>query len=44
MDRQTFIGTLADGLLAAPLAAGAQPAGKVQRIGLLNEGAPDLPS
>ncbi len=35
MDRRTFIGTLAGGLLAAPLAAEAQPAGKGYRIGLL---------
>jgi putative ABC transport system substrate-binding protein len=35
VDRRTFIGTLAGGLLAAPLAAEAQPAGKVWRIGVL---------
>src|ERR1700720_4088442 len=35
MDRREFIGTLAGGLFAAPLAAGAQPAGKISRIGLL---------
>jgi ABC-type uncharacterized transport system substrate-binding protein len=35
MDRRAFIGTLAGGLLTAPLAAEAQPAGKVYRIGLL---------
>ncbi len=35
MDRRAFIGTLAGGLLAAPLAAGAQQAGKVYRIGFL---------
>jgi putative tryptophan/tyrosine transport system substrate-binding protein len=35
MDRRAFLGTLAGGLLAAPLAAEAQPAGKVSRIGLL---------
>jgi putative ABC transport system substrate-binding protein len=33
--RRAFIGTLASGLLAAPLAAGAQQAGKVYRIGFL---------
>ena len=33
--RRTFLGTLAGGLLAAPLAAGAQQAGKVSRIGIL---------
>jgi len=36
MDRRTFIGTLAGGLLAAPLAAGAQPAAGRHRVGLLN--------
>jgi ABC-type uncharacterized transport system substrate-binding protein len=35
MDRRAFIGTLAGGLLAAPLAAEAQQAGKVYRVGLL---------
>ena len=35
MDRREFIGTIACGLLAAPLAAEAQPAGKVYRIGFL---------
>jgi putative ABC transport system substrate-binding protein len=39
MDRRAFIGTLAGGL-AAPLAAEAQPAGKVWRIGLLIPGLP----
>jgi len=39
MDRRSFIGTLAGGLLAAPLAAEAQPAGKVPRIGFLFSGA-----
>jgi len=33
--RRAFIGTLAGGLLAAPLAAEAQQAGKVYRIGVL---------
>ncbi len=33
--RRDFIGTLAGGLLAAPLAAGAQPAGKMPRIGVI---------
>jgi ABC-type uncharacterized transport system substrate-binding protein len=32
MDRRAFIGTLTGGLLAAPLAAGAQQAGKVYRV------------
>jgi hypothetical protein len=35
MDRRTFIGTLAGGLLAPPLAAGAQQAATSQRVGLL---------
>ena len=39
LDRRTFISGLTLGLLAAPLAAGAQPAGKVVRIGLLDFGA-----
>jgi putative ABC transport system substrate-binding protein len=36
MERRTFIGLLAGGLLAAPLAAGAQERGKVSRIGYLS--------
>ena len=35
MDRRAFLGTLAGSLLAAPLAAEAQPTGKVYRIGIL---------
>ena len=35
MDRRSFIGTLASGLLAAPLAAVGQPTEKVARIGFL---------
>ena len=38
MDRRAFIGTLAGGLLAAPLVAEAQPAGKVWRIGFVEAG------
>jgi putative ABC transport system substrate-binding protein len=38
MDRRAFIGTLTGGLLAAPLAAGAQQANKVWRIGFLEAG------
>jgi putative ABC transport system substrate-binding protein len=38
MDRRTFLATLAGGLLAAPLAAQAQPAGKVWRVGVLSSG------
>ena len=41
IDRRAFIGTLAGGLLAAPLAAEAQQAGKVWRIGLLSYAASD---
>ncbi len=35
MDRRTFLGALASGLLAAPLVGEAQQAGKVYRIGIL---------
>ncbi len=35
MDRRTFIGGVTGGLLAAPRAVRAQPAGKVYRIGIL---------
>src|ERR1700682_807355 len=35
MKRRTFIGVIACGLLAAPPAAEAQPAGKVPRVGML---------
>src|SRR4029077_20068735 len=35
MDRRAFIGTLTGGLLAAPLAAEAQSAGKTARVGWL---------
>jgi putative ABC transport system substrate-binding protein len=35
IDRRSFLGTLAGGLLATPLAVGAQSAAKVYRIGLL---------
>jgi putative ABC transport system substrate-binding protein len=36
MDRRTFIGTLAGGLLAAPIAAAAQSGSKVHRVGYLS--------
>jgi ABC-type uncharacterized transport system substrate-binding protein len=39
MDRRTFIGTVVGGLLAGPLAAGAQQAVKMYRIGFLPAGA-----
>jgi putative ABC transport system substrate-binding protein len=35
VDRRAFIGSLASGLLAAPLAVGGQPAGKVYRVAVL---------
>jgi ABC-type uncharacterized transport system substrate-binding protein len=38
MDRRTFIGTLAHGLLAAPLIANAQQAARTRRIGVLSGG------
>ncbi|HTI56488.1 MAG TPA: ABC transporter substrate-binding protein [Verrucomicrobiae bacterium] len=38
MDRRAFIGALAGGLLAAPLAAEAQPATKVPRVGFVEAG------
>jgi putative ABC transport system substrate-binding protein len=41
MDRRTFVGTVAFGLLAAPLGAEAQHAGKVYRIGILGQKAAD---
>jgi hypothetical protein len=40
ISRRAFIGTIAGGLFAAPLAAEAQPAGKVYRIGSLGPGSP----
>src|SRR5438552_13474342 len=43
ISRRAFIGGLAGGLLAAPLAAEAQEAGKVARIGVLNSGSPPAP-
>jgi putative ABC transport system substrate-binding protein len=43
MDRRAFLGTLTAGLLAAPLAAEAQQAGKVYRIGWLGITPPTPP-
>jgi putative ABC transport system substrate-binding protein len=40
MDRRTFIGAAAAGIIAAPLAAGAQTATAVRRIGVLSNGVP----
>ena len=42
MDRRAFMSGIAGGLLAAPLAAGAQPAGKIFRIGILGLGSSEL--
>ena len=39
MNRRVFIGTVAGGLLAAPLAIGAQPS-KVAKVGILLYGTP----
>jgi len=36
MDRRTFIGSVAGGLLAAPLLGAAQQSGKVPVVGVLN--------
>jgi putative ABC transport system substrate-binding protein len=35
IERRTFLGVIAGGLLAAPLAAEAQQTGKVYRVGVL---------
>jgi len=43
VDRRAFIGTIAGGLLGAPLAVGAQPAGKVYRIGYISNSPPNTP-
>jgi putative ABC transport system substrate-binding protein len=44
VDRRAFIGTLAGGLLAAPLAAEAQRAEKLPRIGILWAYSPSIAS
>jgi hypothetical protein len=41
MDRRAFLGGLAGSLRSASLAAEAQPAGKVPRIGILDYSSPD---
>jgi putative ABC transport system substrate-binding protein len=41
MDRRTFIGAVAAGMIAAPLAASAQTATTVRRIGILLPGEPE---
>jgi putative ABC transport system substrate-binding protein len=38
MERRAFLGTIAGGFVAVPLAARAQPAGKVRQIGYLDQG------
>ena len=43
MNRRSFLGTLAGGLLAAPLTAEGQQAGKVYRIGYLTSGFKEVP-
>src|SRR5260370_31083718 len=40
MERRTFLGVITGGLLAAPLAAEGQPAGKGRRIGHLDGTSP----
>ena len=42
MDRRAFISGATLAFLAAPLAAGAQPAGKIFRIGVLGLGSSEL--
>jgi len=37
MDRRAFLGVIAGSILATPLVAEAQPAGKVYRIGVITE-------
>jgi putative tryptophan/tyrosine transport system substrate-binding protein len=41
--RRVFVGSLTGGFLAAPLAAKAQPAGEVRRVGYLSMGSPTSP-
>jgi putative ABC transport system substrate-binding protein len=43
LDRRAFLGTLAGGLLSAPLAANAQPVRKMARIGVLVPVEPESP-
>jgi putative ABC transport system substrate-binding protein len=41
VDRRAFLGTVAGGVLAAPLTAHAQPTGKVYKIGFIQTSAPN---
>jgi putative tryptophan/tyrosine transport system substrate-binding protein len=43
MDRRAFVTMVGGSILAAPLAAEAQPAGKIPRIGILRPGSPPDP-
>jgi len=43
MNRRTFLGTLTSSVLTAPLIIEAQQAGKVYRIGVLQQGGPPIP-
>jgi len=42
MERRTFLGVIAGGLLAAPLAAEAQQSGKVPKVGYLSASSPSV--
>ena len=42
MDRRAFIGSLAGGLLTAPLSTQAQPATRMPRVGYLSPGAGNI--
>ena len=42
IDRRRFLSTLTGGLLAAPLAAEAQPPGKIYRVGVVSYFSPDV--
>ena len=43
ISRRTFVGTVTGGLLAAPLAADAQQAGRMWRVGLFHVGLDHVP-
>jgi hypothetical protein len=44
IDRRTFLAGTGAALVAAPLAAEAQRAGKIARVGFLTIGSPQLPT